>query len=33
MTSRGKKETDQLLKDWKRFTLNVNALLNEGEKK
>ncbi len=33
MTSHGRKETEKLMKDWKRFTQDVNALLNEGDRK
>jgi PadR family transcriptional regulator PadR len=33
MTTQGKRETENLLKDWKKFTTDVNVILNEGEKK
>ena len=33
MTPLGKRETENLLKEWKLFTSDVNAILNEGEKK
>ena len=33
MTSLGKRETEGLLKDWKKFTSDVNAILSEGDKK
>ena len=33
MTALGKRETESLVKDWKTFTTDVNAILNEGEKK
>ena len=33
MTALGKRETEILLKDWKKFTTDVNVILNEGEKK
>jgi PadR family transcriptional regulator PadR len=33
MTSLGKKETEKMMKEWKQFTMSVNAILNEGDKK
>ena len=29
MTTRGRKETEKLMKDWKQFTTDVNSILNE----
>ena len=33
MTTLGRKETEKLMKDWKKFTTDVNSILSEGEKK
>jgi PadR family transcriptional regulator PadR len=33
MTALGRKETEKLMKDWKKFTSDVNSILSEGEKK
>ena len=33
MTSHGRKETEKLMKDWKRFTSDVNTILSEGDKR
>ncbi len=33
MTALGRKETEKLTKDWKQFTSDVTAILNEGDKK
>ena len=33
MTAHGRKETEKLMKDWKRFTGDVNTILSEGERK
>lgn len=33
MTALGRRETDQLVRDWKKFTSDVNAILNEGDRK
>ncbi|MBC7396822.1 MAG: PadR family transcriptional regulator [Bdellovibrionales bacterium] len=33
MTPHGRKETEKLIKDWKRFTSDVNSILTEGDRK